>query len=729
MTKSRKKQLRVSLVISLACVMLAFLADQLGGFSFLEQKTFDFRVQHRQDQNKGNEQLVIVLVDEASLQSMKGLVGRWPWPRAVFAELNYFLAELGAQAVLYDVLFTEPQVPRNQDGELGVDDFELAVSSMENGHVIHALQFLRELVTEDSERLLGRPLPKAFVERFALEVEGSTALFESGNNNYYLPLPEIYENTAGIGVVEFQPDNDGVFRRTRLLRSYQGELFPVLSLAALIHRHPENALRIDDHTLQWGETAIPLLENGEYLINPRNEFETLSIGGIFATIQQIQQGTVEDLIVDPELFKDKIVFIGASAVGVEDLKPTPYGPNYPGVFLHASIVSNIIEQDFISKPSLLIEWLISFLIAFIIAWIVTGKSRSLFKSLFPLLITFLYLLFAFYAFSLYRVWFSVVFPVAGGMLAVYAASFIYMAFTEGAERLRTKRMFSQYLSPNVLTQVMESKSLTAEIGATREITILFSDIRGFTSISETVESRKVVEMLNYYLHEMVDSVFNYNGTLDKFIGDAVMAFWGAPIEDENHTGNALLCALEMIEKLKQVNEYFAENDFPQIKIGVGLNTGPVIVGNIGSAKRLDYTVIGDNVNLASRIEGLTKNYGCAILLTESVYHRLEKDIVCRIVDRVQVKGKSKPVILYEPLIHPYSSPGRRESLEKAVSRSNVAFELYLNRDWDGAEALYQEVLQELQDDPVSQVFIERCREFRTQRPPEDWDGCYIYKTK
>ena len=244
-----------------------------------------------------------------------------------------------------------------------------------------------------------------------------------------------------------------------------------------------------------------------------------------------------------------------------------------------------------------------------------------------------------------------------------------------------------------------------------------------------MESRKVVEMLNYYLHEMVELVFKHKGTLDKFIGDAVMAFWGAPIESEHHARQTVSCALEMIERLKIVNIYFARNNFPEIKIGIGMNTGPVIVGNIGSTKRLDYTVIGDNVNLASRVEGLTKNYGCSILLAETTAKTLGDQFICRVVDRVQVKGKKESIMIYEPLVNPNSQTDEKRKAERISEMAEIAFNAYQKMDWDVAEKGYLKILGEKTDDPVSKIFIHRCQEFRSEPPPPNWGGCYVFTSK
>ncbi len=724
------KHIFISFVISAFCVMTIVLIEQMGLLSFLEQKTLDLRIQNRDGQDKGNDDVVIILVDEASLQSMKSLVGRWPWPRSLFAELNFFLAEQGAKAVLYDILFTEPQTARNEEGELGADDIDLVASSIDNPHVIHAAQLLKESESREENLQLGIPLPSVFVEKFGLTVAGNFKIFEIGNNNFYLPIPELYENISGIGIVEFLPDSDGVFRRTKLLRGYQNNFFPVLSMASLIHINPDRQFSIEKNYLNWGDIAVPLMPNGDYLVNPKKEFQTLSIGGVFSTIQQIQEGNFENLILDPEIFKDKIVLIGASAVGVEDLKPTSYGPNFPGVYLHASIISNLKEKDFIKRVPLQLEVILTFFIAFIVAFLITSRINIYYKSIIPIAIILAYLYLVFQLFNLYQFWMSAVFPILGGMLAVYASSFIYMAFTEGRERLKTKRMFSQFVSPSVLSEVMETRSsLTSEIGAKEELSVLFSDIRGFTAFSETLKPEKVVELLNFYLHEMVELVFKYNGTLDKFIGDAVMAFWGAPIKDDNHAEQSVQCAMNMISQLKKVNRHFSDKDLPEIKIGIGINSGPMIVGNIGSVKRLDYTVIGDNVNLASRIEGLTKSYECSIIISESTKKLLNDDFICRIIDRVRVKGKNEPIVLYEPLAGPEHDTSARAKAKTIASLSDSAFKAYRDKNWDIAIKAYQDLSEIIVNDTVCDVFINRCKEYRQKPPSDSWDGTYSFTTK
>ncbi|MBU3915977.1 adenylate/guanylate cyclase domain-containing protein, partial [bacterium] len=702
---------------------------QLGLISFLELKTFDMRVQLRDGQEKGHDDIVIILVDEASLQSMQNLAGRWPWPRTLYADLNYFLAEKGAKVVLYDILFTEPQTPRNKNGELGKSDNDLVTSSIEYPHIIHAAQLLQEGKNRDIDHLLDRPLPPSFIKNFSLNITGKKQIFDSGNNNYYLPIPELYENVSGVGIVEFLPDDDGVFRRTKLLRSYQGLFFPVLSMAAVIHTNAGRELNVEDNFLNWGESKIPLLSDGTYLVNPKKEYQVLSIGGIFSTIQQIQEGNLENLVVNPDILKDKIVLIGASAVGVEDLKQIAYGPNFPGVYLHASIISNILADDYIKRASLGIEVLITIVLVLIITLLVTRQMKIYYKTVIPLLIIFAYLYFVFQLFNIGGIWMSAVFPVLA-MLAVYASSFVFMTFTESSERLKTRKMFSQFVSPDVLAKVMESgSSLTAEIGAKENLTVLFSDIRGFTSLSETIQPEKVVEFLNYYLHEMVELVFKYHGTLDKFIGDAVMAFWGAPIKEERHARQAVLCALDMIDELKRINTYFLSKALPEIKIGIGMNSGPMIVGNIGSVKRLDYTVIGDNVNLASRIEGLTKTYGCSIIISESTNKMLDNDFICRIVDQVRVKGKSEPIVLYQPLTGPGHDAKTKEKAKETVAIAAKAFAAYQNKDWDTAENSYKQLLVLDPDDLVSKNFIAKCRDYRTNPPSAEWDGAYSYTTK
>ena len=322
---------------------------------------------------------------------------------------------------------------------------------------------------------------------------------------------------------------------------------------------------------------------------------------------------------------------------------------------------------------------------------------------------------------------NIVFEVVAPVIAViisFMGTFAYLSFTEGKDRKKIRRMLEQYVSPTVLTSVIDktaSDVLRAEVGSKERLTILFTDIRGFTGISEFLDAEKVVKLLNEYLSEMVDVIFKYEGTLDKFIGDSIMAFWGAPLRVSGHGRRAVDSAMEMVNRLNGFNERMMAEGFPKLQIGVGIHTGDVILGNIGSEKKLDYTIIGDNVNIASRMEGLTKEYGCSILISEAAYEEVKDSVPCRIVDMVRMKGKMHPLRIYEPLSRDIAVSG---FINDIAEISEKGFEFYLKRDWEKAIECYSIILEKIPDDTISKLFISRCISYFHNEPSGDWDGVY-----
>ena len=730
LNKKTKKILAGGLIVAIG-FLLAVLLHVAGTTDLLELKTLDIRFQLSDRDTKANEDIIIVLIDEASLQSMQPLVGRWPWPRSLFADLIDFMTYAEAKAVMFDILFTETQRARSSEGDIGEDDFALVDSTIQSGAIIHAAQFVEDEEDEINKTLLNRPLSDEYVQKNAIagiQIQ-ENARTESANN-YYIPFAELTDAANKIGIVEFRPDSDGVYRRSRLVRGYQGNFFPVLAFTFLYQFwSPESAV-LGTELFQLGEELIPLQKDGSYLINMKKSYNTFSIGGIFSSMQKIQAGDLENLLVNPEEFKDKIVIVGASAAGVEDLKHTSTGDDVPGVLLHASILSNLLERDHIKNVPAWQFFPIIFILCLITAIVILRFQSVVIQNSIPVIFILIYLLISYVLFDRYRIWLPVIVALIG-LGTVYVGSYIFVSFTEGREKRKTRKMLSQYVSPAVLSEVMDKSdsALTAEVGTSEELSILFSDIRSFTSFSEAVEASQVVEQLNYYLQEMVDLVFEHEGTLDKFIGDAVMAFWGAPIINPAHARHAVMTALDMIDRMDYVNKHFTEMNYPLFKIGVGIHTGKVILGNIGSDKKLDYTVIGDGVNLASRMEGLTKEYGCPILISESTYQVIKGEIYSRIIDSVRVKGKDKPISIYQPLTNPNAKPEEIETGKQMAEQVGEAFGLYQSRQWPESIKMYQEILKIWVDDKSSQSMIERCQEFMESPPPDDWDGCYTMKTK
>jgi adenylate cyclase len=375
--------------------------------------------------------------------------------------------------------------------------------------------------------------------------------------------------------------------------------------------------------------------------------EPISAGGIFASLRKIRQGDVEDLIVNPDEFKDCIVFVAVSAIGGADLKATPLATRTPGVILHVSLASNYLMNDFLMPPDRRLTILSILVGVFLTTGFVFFSKRFLIRASFPTAILAAYGGYSFIAFQSNMIVETIPFvfaTVTSGFL-----SFGYLTFTEAVEKRRVSQLFTQYVSKDVLHEVLHNykEYQKAASGTKVELTVLFSDIRGFTTISETTPPEKIVEMLNIHFTIMADIILRHNGTIDKYIGDAIMAFWGAPVKMSDHAEQAVLAGKEMIEALEQVNATLKEKGLDmEVKIGVGINTGVATIGEIGSEKKKNYTIVGDTVNLASRIESITKEYKSPLIYSEYTHEQVKDKIEGRLLGNVKIKGREKPVDIY-----------------------------------------------------------------------------------
>lgn len=710
--------------------IIAIIADVSGLFEILELKTVDYRTKICRNNKVAPSDIVLILIDESSLNALNKVAGRWPWPRYIHAELIDFLSQIGARAIVMDILFTENEfTPDLSSGTLSDNDFRLVQSTKSAKNVYHAVQMITDIEDEYNKDLLNKPLPIKFIDRFSINLEVVDETVEY--NNYYLPFKELYEASRGIGVVTFLPDDDGVFRSEKLLFNYQDNFFPALSLAPIINQlgYEKIILKKDSIEIKNDRSLIriPLTKNNEYFVNMYGLYDAFSISGVILSMLQIKQGELDNLPVQPDEFRDKIVFIGASATGLEDLKNTSIDPKTPAVFLHASICGNIISGDFLSFTGPGVTFL-SMVILLVITVFSILYLRTVFSQvLFPLLAIIMFFISALILFNS-NIVLSIVTPCFA-VLSCYITSFTYISFTEGKEKRKIKNILGQYVSPAILSTVLEKNKdgyLKAEIGTREILTIFFSDIRDFTTISEKYSVEEVVGILNTYLSRMVSIIFSNEGTLDKFIGDAIVAFWGAPVRIQDHHYKAVITGLQMKEALRTYNQENIGRGLPELKIGIGIHTGEVILGNIGSEQKLDYTVIGDNVNLASRLEGLTKIYKCPVLISQDTYDHVQKDIICRMVDYVKVRGRDRPVKIYEVIGEPGSID---EVTIKIVRLTEKAFEHYYERRFHEAVYSYESILELRPEDFLSKMFIERCQNYKQDEPPKEWDGCYVYKEK
>jgi adenylate cyclase len=562
------------------------------------------------------------------------------------------------------------------------------------------------------------------------------AWLENGGNVYQgaeANLAQLAEAAASYGFFNINPDPDGTLRRGLLIVRYQDQdFFPSLAMQVLreYEKIPDQeiAAYISEDGLeriQFGPHNLRLWHDGSVLIN---------YAGPYHTYQHYSMWDVLSGAVPAKAFKDKIVLVGGTALGIGDLRSTPFekqDAGYMGVEVHANIIDNLLHSDEKGRSFLtrgLYEELIDtgFILLFGLAF---GFWFSRIKPLYSTISLFLTLgvfaWFIYFSFAHWGLWLSCVIP-AGTLVVNYAVITSFRMIFEEGEKRRIRKSFSQYLSPGVIALIeKDPQKYIRPGGETKELTVMFSDIRGFTTLSEGLTADELVLLLNEYLGEMTDVLFRNLGTLDKYIGDAIMAFWGSPYPQNDHAYRACVCALEMVRTLEKLNARWQAEGRKQISIGVGLNTGLVNVGNMGSAKRLAWTVMGDNVNLASRLEGMTKEYRGRIVISEGTYRQVADQFVCRDLDKIRVKGKHQPVTIYELL--DYAS--EKEKYEPLLSRFNHAMEAYREQDWQEAAGRLGEMLTRFPDDGPTQIFLDRVLEFMQNAPEPDWDGVYVMKTK
>lgn len=739
-SKDSRKPLLITLSYSVFIILLMFLADFSGVFESFENKFLDFRFKYFNQHLEVDDDLVFIDVDEYSLGIMSSLYGGWPWPRAtVFGDMVEYMMEGEPSAVLFDVLFTELS-SKLLDEDISEEDSNLAAISSVYDNLSHAAIF-----SNISALYEVKSLPESTEYNFSIEVDDSKVKVKIPEfNDYQMPYSLLSECAGAIHLVNHIEDNDGISRRCNILLKYQGKYYPCLALRALMLKlQPTNLvlenfdllLVRDDEVL----VRIPLDKDGRFRINFYDTLErfnsnTLSAIGVYQNVQLYRDGVpAESLDYPPEFFKDKIVVFGSSANGLKDNKITSMGKSFAGPFIHISTISNILKkQRLYVVPDYL--WLICvslcvLLMSIMILYIKNKYIKNILGAIFILGIVLLELL----LFRFFGILLPMLIPLIG-MVITYLGILVFISFSEEAEKKRVQTAMGKYLAPSVMNEVLENyDSLVGEVGKKKDITVLFSDIRSFTTFSERYSPEIVVSILNRYLEKMIDVIFDFNGTLDKIVGDEVMAFWGAPTDDENQAYNAVRTAIVMQEKLVELNEELAAENYPPLANGVGINSGDMIVGNIGSAKRLDYTLIGDNVNLGARVEGLTKYYKVKVLITESTYKKVKDIYLCAFLDIVAVKGKAHGIKIYTPIAE-YSrysdNPEELKALEIDVNRNKRALAAYFKRDFKTARKLFIKNAKELKIlNLFSEMFVSRCEYFIKNPPEDNWNGIWTMTDK
>lgn len=682
----------------------------------------DYKFRYLQQEDP-NEKIVLVSIDEKSLSYFNQNGMYWPWPREFYQIVTDYFHDSGASLVVYDILFDTPDFDRrNISGSMS--DRRFLQSLQRSNNVI--LSF-KSTANEDSAVDLSvnnEPL----IEHYNIENDPP---YKEPHLLTSKPLDEFAEEAQALGNTVMSPDQDGLIRSVHLFDSLAHKGFaPTLSMAAYLELQPDSvSIAWTDNGLRVGDNEIPLQENGDYLINwykkggVRNgTFPYYSFQAIVKSAIQKQRNSDAEVPVPPSTFDDKIVLLGASAAGLGDIKSTPMSSleAFPGMEIQATLLNNLIGNNFITQPptwlAILILLLLTVSIPFTIAYTRPANGAVAIIGIILLIVV------AGLALFLYdRIWFSTGLYLIVATFA-YSGSAAYKYFSEEKQKKEIRSAFGQYVQPEFVKQLIAQPDLLKLGGQKKRLTVLFSDIAGFTTISEQKEPEELVSFLNEYLGAMTDIIFDHSGTVDKYIGDAVMAFWGAPIGQENHAELACRSALKM---MKKVEDLAPQNT--NIYSRFGIATGDMIVGNIGSYNRFNYTVLGDNVNLAARLEAANKKFGSNTMIAEETYKQVKDSFYCRQLDLLVVKGKTKPVRVYELMGD--KSAEKTEELENILSIYQQGLDYYLKKDWEKAINYFKEVLAKKPDDGPSETYIERCQKFKKEPPGDDWDGVFHLKTK
>ena len=574
--------------------------------------------------------IVILAIDDKSIER----VGRWPWDRAELARIVDLLRERGAKVVLMDIIFAESAPGDAQLGE--------AIRKAGNILLPIAFTFKGGLPPVEDENLSKWSFPM-------IRNMGDFKIFPPiAASGVLLPLDTLSEGAAGLGHISMIPDDDGVLRWEIMAVEYDKELYPSIDLQAarLFYGLPQEALVVDaGKGVHMGDLFIPTDLWQRTLIN---------YYGPAHTFPQVPVADLLDGKVGPSALKGKIVLVGATATGIYDVRVTPTSPLMPGIEKHANVIASILQKKFHerTKKAMSLLILLASGIAFSFCML---KARAALGALLACLFLSAMFLGGYWLFFSKGLWIDLSFSGINLLSIYFVVTAVRFSMEERYAR-RIRGMFSSYVTKRVVDELVKNPELAKLGGSRREITVLFSDVKSFTAFSERHSPEEVVSILNEYLGEMAQVIFFHEGTLDKFIGDAILAFWGAPLAQEDHAERAALCAIEMVERLQKLQAKWRAEGKEPFDAGIGINTGEVLVGNIGAeGKKMDYTVIGDHVNLASRVEGLTRKYGTHILVTENTLDKLRPAIDAgRLnglnitgIEWVTVKGKEQPVAIYE----------------------------------------------------------------------------------
>ncbi len=657
----------LSFLLAILCIssVLFLYYTQNSFLEAFEAKTYDLRFKDLRGPLQPSPNIGIIAIDDKSIAEL----GRYPWSRDHYARLLDRLAAVKVKAVIFDAFFPERESVEH--------DRLFAAATKRAGNVVLGVAF-------------------------DFDKNGQVTTITRS-------LPEIEHGAIGVGHINQLPDDDGVIRRIPLLLEKDGKQIPSLGLMGAMLVLGEKEFVPGNFDIALGKHRIPVDSEYRMWLNyvggpgiyPRYSFSDVANGRIPA-----------------EVLKGKILFLGATALGIYDMRVTPFNGNTPGVELHATVADNIISERYIRQGG--VEALIDMTFIVVmgaLAFFLTTRLR-LYGAI-PATAVLLsgYIWFTYYMFNAGQ-WINMIYPIMSAVVAVLVGGgFRYLVLERSAREMRS--MFSSYLSPKLVARLEKDPEAAKIGGDNKEVTVLFTDIKSFTTFSEAHPPQEVVSRLNEYLGEMVQVIEHHDGTIDKFIGDGIMAYWGAPLAQPDHAKLAIDCIKAINERMKELHAKWLAGGVEPFTIRGGIQSGEVVAGNVGLAgKKMEYTVIGDTVNQAARLEGTAKYYGVTYLVGEETYQRTREICRYRELDKIRVVGKHLPVTIFEPL------EGLSMLDVETAGRFEAALALYRAREWKKAQFAFEAVLDVAAEDKPSKIYIERCGYFMLNPPAQDWDGVF-----
>ena len=767
----RRVDFILAIVVTLCAVVVYAFVETSGrnnaALRFLENiearsldARFNLRGERPHDQN-----IVIVGLDEKTLQR----VGAFPIPRNAYARMVDQLAKDGAKLVAFDENFPVPEknsaveALKKLDTEVGGhaspqvtkqirqleatsdNDAILAESLKRAGNVVLGHLFL----DPERARSVSAASAQAYLDTVAItslqtsKAKGNFDITKAWNDNggmvaqgVYANIPSLANAARSYGFFDEEPDPDGSYRRAILVVRYDQAFYPSLDIEAV--RQAEN-IPDENVNLVIAENGVDRLDLSNLRIIPAHDGSALiNYAGPYKTYTHYSMIDVINGDFAPGTFKNKIVVFGATAVAIGDIRNTPYlttkdgtPADYMGVELHANTIDNLLHANERGRGFLRRGYReegidLFFILAFGLGlgyWF--SHTKPLTATLSVIVGILLFGCIVYGAFAHYGMWLAFVIP-SGTIVANYASITSFRMIFEEREKRRVKKMFGSYLSPGMIKLMEKDPDKYLRIGGeSKNLTVMFSDIRSFTTISEGLTPNELVFLLNEYLGEMTDILFRRWGTLDKYIGDAIMAFWGFPYDQDDDAIRACACALDMRLRLQELNAKWAAEGRKQLSIGIGLNTGEVNVGNMGSTQRMALTVMGDNVNLASRLEGTTKAYHVQCIVSESTYLAAKEHYTFREIDQIKVKGKMLPVKIFELM-----DWAKNESLyTERIVRFSEALTAYRRQQFEEAIDLFAKLQDRFPEEHICETFVHRSHDYMQAPPAPDWDGVYEMKEK